>query len=272
MTVKIAIPYQHDINFEMNNKAKEFNLLFYKSRNKLEDLIAFINEYPDTRINIQFPEGVHIPTLKTISNVSDNVYVRLKASDMMNMKEINKNKIKFFFDSDCPAYNYTVLDSFIKMGVSDVYIADDLCYNMSDVETYVHDKGIQLRLILNHIPSTAIDRGINQRSPVYMPKDMDKLDKYYDVFEFDCGEPYDWAKFDVLYRSWFENKYWHGEIYEINNDVDQKFHCDSLYPEFTDFKLNCGRRCNIRVTNHCKKCEQFIKLGETLKKKKIRFV
>ncbi len=272
MIVKLAIPYQHDINFELNDKVAEFNILFYKSRNNLEDLIAFVNHYPDRRINIQFPEGVHLPTLKSINSINNHIYVRLKASDMMNLKDLKENHIRFFFDSDCPAYNYSVLDAFINMGVSDVYIADDLCYNMSDVEAYIHGKHITMRLVLNRIPSTSIDRGVNQRSPIYMPKDMDELSKYYDVFEFDCGEPYDWAKFDVLYRSWFENKYWHGEMYEINSDVDQKFHCDSLFPEFTGFKLNCGRRCNTRITNHCRKCEQFLELGETLKKKEVRFV
>lgn len=272
MTVKIAIPYQHDINFKLNDEAKEFNILFYKSRNKIEDLIAFIQAYPDTRINISFPEGLHVPTLVSASKVSENIYARLKAENMLNLKELNDNNIKFFFDSDCPAYNYTILDGFIKMGVSDVYIADDLCYNMADVAAYVHDKNIQLRLILNHIPSTAFDKGANMRSPIYMPKDMDKLDRYYDVFEFECGEPYDWAKFDVLYRSWFEKKYWHGEMYEINSDVSQSFHCDMLHPEYTEFKLNCGRRCNTRLSNHCRKCEQFIEIGELLKKKEARFV
>jgi hypothetical protein len=272
MTVKIAIPYLHDINFELNDEAKEFNILFYKSKNKLEKLIDFVEAYPETRINIKFPEGLHMSTLIAISKITDNVYVRLKASDINNVKELKENGIKFFFDSDCPAYNYATLDCFIKLGVTDVYLADDLCYNLSDVETYIHDKDVQMRLVLNRVPSTTIDRGFNPCSPIYMPKDFEKLNQYFDVFEFDCGEPYDWAKFDVLYRAWFEKQRWHGQMSEINKDVTRDFHCDAIYPDYTEFKFNCERRCNKRVTNHCRKCEQWLEIGSSLQEKNIRFL
>jgi hypothetical protein len=271
MTVKIAIPYKHDINFSLNDKVKEFNILFFKSKNKLEKLIDFIDAYPETRINIKFPEGIHIATLNAVNKITDNVYVRLRAQDIPEVEELKKNNIKFFFDADCPAYNYSTLDSFINLGVTDVYLADDLCYNMSDISEYIHEKNIQLRLVLNRIPSTTLDRGINVRSSIYMPKDFEKLNKYYDVFEFECGEPCDWVKFDVLYRAWFERQYWHGQMSEINDDVFQDFHCDAIYPDFTEFKLNCERRCGKRLANPCRKCEQWLAIGETLKKKNVRF-
>lgn len=124
---------------------------------------------------------------------------------------------------------YSCLESFINLGVSDVYIADDLCYNLKNVHDICQENNVQMRLILNQVPSMTLDRGINPKAPIFMPKDMDTINPYFDVFEFECGLPYDWAKFDVLYRAWFVNKYWHGQMSEINEDVDMDFHCDAIH-------------------------------------------
>lgn len=265
---KIAAPFEY--NGDFNDKVMEFNILFYKSRNKLEDLIEFVQEYEDKTINIMFPEGVHVPTMKSIYKVSKKVRVRLKAEDSFKVQELKENNIPFFFDSTMPIYNKSALDAYIKLGVCAVYVADDLCYDMEDVSKICKLHSVQLRIVLNHIPSTVFDKGINPHSPIYMPKDFHMLDEYYDIFEFDCGEPYDWAKFDVLFRAWFINHKWSGEMFEINEDVEQHFNCNFIYPDFTKFKLNCGLRCVTR--NVCHKCEQFLSIGDTLKAKEVRFV
>lgn len=267
---KLAIPFH--LNNEINDDVKEFNILFYKNKNNIEKLIDFIQEYEDKRINIEFPEGIHMPTLKSVNKISDNVYCRMNPVDVVKLEELKKNNIKFFFNSTMLAYNYTTLASLIRLGVSDVYIADDLCYNMSDVKAICEQHNIQTRLILNHIPATSLDAGMDPRSPIFMPKDLDNIDKYFDVFEFDCGTPYDWTKFEVLRRVWFDKKDWHGQLGEINDDIEQDFHCDVIYPDFIDIKLNCGRRCDKRVSNPCRKCESVIEIGEILKKKNVRFV
>lgn len=268
---QLAIPF-HYPNDEVNDKATEFNLLFFQSRNKIEDLIEFIQEYENKRINISFPEGVHLPTLKSICAVSDNIYVRLMASDMMIVADLQQNDIKFFFDASMGVGNYTNLDAFIRLGVSDIYPVDDLCYNINEVAEYCHSKGIKLRLILNSIPATTFDKGINPRSSIYRPQDIDMLNKYYDTFEFNCGEPYDWAKFNVLYRTWFERKHWHGQISEINDDVHMDFHNDTVYPDITNYKIVCGRKCNQRIGSYCKKCEQWLEVGQIFEDKRIKFI
>lgn len=267
----LSIPF-HYKNDEYNDIASEFNLLFFQSRNKVEDMIEFIQNYKDKRININFPEGIHMPTLKTLIAVSDNIYVRLKATDIVSIPQLQEENIKFFFDSSMAVGNYTTLDAFIRLGVTDIYPVDDLCYEISDVAEYCHNKNIRLRIILNQIPATTFDKGINPRSPIYRPQDIDILNKYYDTFEFECGTNYDWAKFGVLYRAWFERKHWHGQMSEINDDVHMNFHNDTVYPDYTLYKLTCGRKCNRRIGNYCKKCEQWLNIAEIFENKRIRFI
>lgn len=91
--IKLAIPFQ--LNGELNDEVKEFNILFYKSRNSIEDLIDFVQEYEDTRINLEFPEGIHMPTVKSINKVSDKIYVRVAPTDITKAAELKENSYKF---------------------------------------------------------------------------------------------------------------------------------------------------------------------------------
>lgn len=268
---QLAVPYHYN-NDDTNSMAAEFNILFFQSRNRVEDLIEFVQEYKEKRINIEFTEGVHIPTLNSICAVSDNIYVRLKASDLMILPEIQEKGFKFFFDASMSVNNYTNLDAFIRLGVSDIYFVDDLAYNLNAVSDYCHSKGVKLRLILNQIPATSFDKGINPRSPIFRPQDIDLINKYVDTYEFNCGNPYDWAKFEVLYRAWFERKHWHGELSEINDDIHMSFHNDTIYPNLTEYKIVCGRKCNQRIGAYCKKCNQWVDIGNIFKEKRIKFV
>ena len=116
----LAIPFRYK-NDLYNDIASEFNILFFQSKNKIEKLIEFVREYPEKKINISFPEGVNISIVNSINAVSNNIYIRLKASDLMAVKDLKNKNIKFFFDYDVPVTNYTNLDAFIRLGVSDIY-------------------------------------------------------------------------------------------------------------------------------------------------------
>lgn len=265
--ISLAIPFK--LNHELNSVVQEFNIRFDKNKNSLEKLIDFVQEYPDKRINISFPAGVHVQTLSTLNKIHDNIFVRLTENDLQCISELKEKECRFFFDVSLSVTNYTNLDAYIKIGVSDIYIADDLCYQLKDVSRYCHSHNVKIRLVLNRIPATSFDKGINYCSPIYRPQDIDLLNLYFDTFEFECGDPYDWAKFDVLYRAWFERKNWNGELSEINDDLEMLFPNNSIVPDFTNYKINCGRRCCQRITSPCRKCQQFIEIAMALKENSI---
>ena len=215
---KVAMPYKYR-NDDYNDLASEFNIQYYKSKNKLEDLIEFVREYSDKTINVSFPEGIHMPTATSIAAVGDNVRFMLVAGDVMYAQKVRDAGLKFFFDSTIPASDYCTFSALLGMGVCALYVSNDLCYNIGDVHDICEGKGIQVRCVLNRIPSSAPGRQFDPKSFVYLPQDIDILAKYHDVFEFECGKPFDWARFDVLYRAFFEQKRWNGDISEINGDV-----------------------------------------------------
>lgn len=271
--IPLAIPYKFKGNEELNEIASEFNILFDDDRNTLDRIIYFMQQYEGKRFNICFKNGINMPIVKSIASVTDKACFRLKPSDVQYIEELKENNVKYFFDKEMLVTDYTNLDAYVRAGVTDVYIGDDLCYNLKDVSNYLEENNIKMRLVLNRIPATSMDRNINPKSPIYRPQDFDLLNIYFDMFEFDVGDygNENWNKLNVLYKTWFKNQYWHGDLREINEDLQILFPNDMIIPEFTSYKVNCERRCNQRATSSCRKCEQFLNIAYQLVKKRAKF-
>ena len=266
----IAIPFKN--NEPLNEVAKEFNIKFYSQKSNFEKLIDFIQKYEDKRINIEFPDELDLSVVRAINKIADNVYIRLFPQDLIHIKTLQEYNCKFFPDSTIAANNYSVLESYISLGVSDVYIADDLCYNLSEVSKFCSKHNTNIRMILNRIPSTCFDKGENFKSPIFRPQDYHLLKLYINTFEFDCleGGEFNWNKQKVLYRVWFEEQKWVGDLREINRDLKFYFPNASIVPDFTNYKINCEKHCISKSKNKCSKCVQLIELGILLDSKNVR--
>lgn len=267
MSVKLAAPFK--IHNRRNDFIQEFNVYYNEERNSFEKFLEFIELYKDKRINVEFSGNFPMGVVTSINKISDNVYVRLKTEQFVVIDELKINQCKFYFGPDNPVYNYASLESFINLGVTDVYPADDLLYNIQETKNYCQGKNIGMRLVLNKIPSTTIDRGNTYKSQIYSPQNIDVLDKYFDAYEFDCGKRYDWAKFDVLYRAWFERQGWNGDLSEINDDLNLPYPILSVMPEIVAIKMECGRRCNRREIPTCRKCEQYLEIGMAMAEQSV---
>lgn len=183
-----------------------------------------------------------------------------------NLKFKEKD-IKFFFDYYMPAYSFRLLEQMCELGVSDVYIADDLCYSLDKTRTLCNKYGVQIRMILNRIPSLMYAKGSNIRSPWFIPETVDQLAEYVDVAEFDTTSL---TKLKTYYKMWFEKKKWRENVDFINLDLEIPIPNDSLIPNFTIFKMNCGYRC--AYGSPCNKCQQFYEMAQDLHSKGFEYV
>lgn len=257
---KVAVPYEY--KNPLMGVVQEFNIEFDSRKSALNKLIEFIETYPDTRINIHFPRGVDIATVTALAKMFTNVYFRLDSVDMSKSAELVENGCHFFFNYDICAFNYTVLDYQLTLGVSDIYIADDLWYNLTDVAAYCQNKNVGIRLVLNRIPSTTGDKGTNPKTPLITPEDLEILDQYITTYEFDCGEPANMHRLEEYMKIWFDRGYWHGNIQEINGDLKVPIHNDMLMPSLWHYKSVCDKRCCKRVVSNCRKCEQWWEIAK----------
>ena len=229
-------------------------MIFDEKKNDFNKLIDFIQEYPDKSINVQYRNAVDPSTAIALTKIAENVYFRLKGVDIQQIGRLKEGGCRFFFGSDYSASSFSDLQSFADMmGVTDIFISDDLCYDLPHVKRYCESKGISVRLILNYVPISIVD-------------------KYIDVAEFSCGkgDSYDFKKLDVLYKVWFERHDWAGNIQEINENIPFAYYPRTIMPGLTESKIKCGLAC-VREGSKCSKCHQALELSHILLEKQMQF-
>lgn len=281
--MKLAAPFQlhceyedvideYNINYDPKKYVKTDKLnqaanVEKDSQLLLDKLIAFVEQTP-RRINISIPNSeIPISHLAIVNKMHDNIYVKLNIRQVHYIDELKEKGIKFFVDNSAPISNFCLLDEILKLGVTDIYIADDLCYCMEEVHDKCEELEVQIRLILNRIPSTTPFANQDIYSPIFSPRDYEVLDQYIDVAEFDCyyseeNDAYNWSLFNVLYKSWFIRHDWFNDLREINKDLQIFYPVRTIMPLFMERKTNCGRAC--AVSNSCHKCETVMELAEML--------
>lgn len=268
-TCNVAIPF-HLLNEKLNNepRVREFNITYDSKKNDYMKLVEFIIS-TDKRINIQLKRECNLSTIKELDKFSKDIYIRLTKEFVYLIPQLVEQKIKFFFDSSIPACNFTTLQSFIALGVTDVYIQDDLMYDLYAVRKVCRNAGVNLRLVLNRINESNNFYAVPQEtSPFIRPNDIELMSKFFDTFEFDFPDK-EWDILSLLYRVYFIDRDWHGDLQEIISQLKTPINNKTLIPDFTMYKINCKRNC--ARGKGCNKCEQFIALSRLLNKKQVGF-
>ena len=243
MKFDIAIPFK--MNYELNDKAQEFNIYFDPDKNNFNTLIEFIQEYKDKRIDIEYRNGIDVKTASALAKVGDNVAFRLHGEDVLKTDALKSRGCKFFFDSTVAVTNWITLKRFVEtVGVTDVYVADDLVYELDNVRDYCTKNGVSMRCVINRVPITEKLKQGSYIAPMYRPQDVPFLETVYDVAEFDCGTPCDFKKLSVMYRVYIEKKNWYGQLGELNPDFDGvDVPCPDIMDGLAEKRSKCALRC-----------------------------
>lgn len=267
--MKLAIPFKLHNSF--NEKAQEFNLKFLATSSP-QRMIQFLEEYKNYDINIQF-EDIDFAIVKKFVTVKPNLKIRLMEVDHQTLYALQSMNVSYFIDASVGcAYDRTSLTYYVEiLKVSDVYVADELFYDLDFVKRYCGTFHIQIRFIANRIPSVDKDAGKDIKSPIFSPRDYEILNQYLDTIEFDCGIPYKWNVFEVLYRYWIEKQDWAGDLQEINKDLDIEYYPRSIPARFVVKKLNCQKRCET-ADSSCKSCSLYYQTHLTMRQKGLGFV
>lgn len=271
--MKLCIPFKR--NYKLNDEADEFDVTFDPTDDDFGKLIEFADEYENKRINVCYPGGLDTKTAKGLAKSCRNVVFRLSARDIQARDVLTSAGARWFLDCDQPAYSLTALDRMIHLGVSNVYLADDLWHDLKRVCDMCHDAGVNVRMVADRFQSTGPSRGSDMRDVFVRPDDVPMLEGVIDVIEFDCYESrsrhtkYDFARCDVMHHAYIERHQWDGNLQEINKDLKTPLANNTLSPMFTACKLSCRRSC--AVGSPCRKCEQFADLAGELSSKNMRF-
>ncbi len=262
--MQFACPYKN--KYEDDIDPDEYNIVM--KHDDYDRLNAFLTDVPrEKKINVKFAgESImNIDKLKIAATINPNLRVRVGTWELYNLPELRANEIPFIFDSSFCINSYLLLDWAIKQGAEGLYIYDDLHYNLPNIDAICKKNKVELRIVLNRIPTSTPFVYKNKRAPIYRPQDMWILKQFFSVGEFDCKNEdisYDWEINKQQYKSWFIEQYWRGDLKFINRDVSFPIMSPCVPPELADYRSSCGLACRARAMSSCHKCERLYEFSE----------
>ena len=155
--------------------------------------------------------------------------------------------------------------AFLSLAVSDIFITEELAFEIKDVSALAKKYNKSLRVFCN-VCQSSWEKTLSLKTFFIRPEDIDLYANYIDTFEFYIKEN-DYHSINILYEVYSKDKKWFGLLNEIifgyNGDEDDRF----IFPNFGNARLNCGKRCLKQKS--CKICDRILQLNPILKEKNI---
>jgi hypothetical protein len=109
--------------------------------------MEFLSMHQEDRFNIIIDTSEYdfdFTKVKILNNIHKNLIFQIPPNPEI-YKKLQEYKAKYYFDINYAAINFRSLEQLVRMGVSAIYIADDLCYNLKRVRQACDHFNIELR-------------------------------------------------------------------------------------------------------------------------------
>lgn len=147
------------------------------------------------------------------------------------------------------------LNGFIQEGVTDVYIVEEMCFDLPIVRKIVGNKMIR---VIPHIAQSSYSGTPAMKKFFIRPDDLPYYEHYIDVLEFiNIQNPNSSITMARIYK----DAGWAGNLGEIISDFNEIIDNRDILSGFAERRIECGHRC--MKGNTCNICVQY---GETAKK------
>lgn len=240
-----------------------------------ENLLDFLIEHKDQRVILDiedkknFFDTYGVETLAAIKvNVDnpDNWVLRLPkildndmSLDEDEIDKLRKTNLPFFFNEYIDRWD--ILEGYLNLGVTDVYIVNELGFELDKVYEIAHKHDAKVRVFPN-IAQSSWFLTPDLKKFFIRPEDIEDYEKYVDVFEiFEAQEP---VIAETLYKVYAMDKQWFGRLEEIIGDFHADLDGRFLHPRWVERRVKCGKKC--LKGSMCDMCSTIAGLGESLEK------
>lgn len=160
--------------------------------------------------------------------------------------------------------SWTTFLSYIDRGFSDIYIGDELGFDLINVYSIAKENKVKIRVIPNY--AFSLWSNIPQVKKFFIrPEDIDFYSPFIDVLEMLGSQKSNPAIESLLYKTYKKDKKWFGgSLDEIIIDLELPV-LDGRYvhKDFSEKRIQCQRRC--LKGGKCRICDKIIDLAKTLK-------
>jgi hypothetical protein len=203
-----------------------------------------------------------IPMLQMCKREHDNLVVRIPFGHRIK-KDLQDAGIPFFYRNYAKTSDEVY--AFIKEGVTDVYIVENLGFNISKIGQYCRDNNVKVRVIPNiaQYPVGTKDIIPDPCKFFIRPEDTHAYEDYCDIFELISD---DTMALDALFEV-YKNKVWKGDLSILIRGLEDSFRNASMNPAFGLMRTNCNHKC---MYEKCKFCIDAQELAEMFARNKLQ--
>lgn len=242
--MKYAISY--NANFRYIKDIDEI-ILYWSTKDDIVDYVESTFEQ-NQRIIISFMEQDTdyimeklYPVMMKFKKVHNNVSVRFDGFIPENDVLVNfeENGIRYFFDQHCSCWD--ALYGLTLLGASDVYVTEEMCFDLSAISAFCKPRGVKVRIIPNVAQYGG--HGIAHKIPDMVkffvrPEDTSLYEPFVDVFEL-WGES---NKLSVYYEI-YKQEQWLGQIGDLIIGFTDDVPNSGIMTHFAGIRLNCRKKC-----------------------------
>lgn len=240
-------------------------LIRYDKNKILELFTQFIPAHLNQRVIVQLIEENNIDTIvnnlkKIISIYNENKDIKfdiqLPFYNQKFMEELKDTNLKYFFKA--AANSWDKFTGLISQNVSDIYITDELAFELDKVAEIAHKNNIKVRIYPN-VAQSRWDKLSDILKFFIRPEDIEMYEPYVDVCEFYGDKA---QQIDTYYKIYQEDKKWFGDLQEIIIGLDSKIDSRYIIPRFAEKRIKCGKDC--LKGGKCEMCKRILDLSEQL--------
>lgn len=240
-------------------------LIRYDKNKILELFTQFIPAHLNQRVIVQLMEENNIDTIvnnlkKIISIYNENKDIKfdiqLPFYNQKFMEELKDTNLKYFFKA--AANSWDKFTGLMSQNVSDIYITDELAFELDKVAEIAHKNNIKVRVYPN-VAQSRWDKLSDILKFFIRPEDIEMYEPYVDVCEFYGDKA---QQIDTYYKIYQEDKKWFGDLQEIIIGLDSKIDSRYIIPRFAEKRIKCGKDC--LKGGKCEMCKRILDLSEQL--------
>lgn len=218
----------------------------------------FLAEYQEKSIVIDVSdsfEEIDAQLFQALYEKYKNFKLIINFNNEEHLNRVKEYKLPFFFSNFVTTIDQ--LNGFLTYRPTDMYICEELGFNLHKVSKLLHDNNIKVRVFPNICQSSFPDTP-SLKTFFIRPEDIEVYSAFVDVFEIVSDE----KRQRVLFKIYRQEK-WFGKINEIIPTFKDELDSRYIIENFGSIRSKCGKRCMYNPRT-CSICDRYVEMAKTL--------
>lgn len=259
--MKYSVNYSNKINID------DFDEIIIRFEDNDIALTEFLTEHAHQQVVVQinnmseFSEQEQWRLLNAVYEQHKNLAVCLY--NLHKFAEFNAEELRAIAQLNVPWFSGNLISTFdqlnymLTIGASQVYIVEDLGFDLRRAKRVCSSRGAQIRVFPN-VAQASVHQTPALKKFFIRPEDLQLYSDCIDIVEF-------WGPTDrqAILRRIYEKGRWPGDLSDLILDFDLSIDSNRILNQFGEVRKSCGRKC--MKGDSCSICEKISSVAQKLK-------